>query len=516
MMKKFFMLLAVTLLFTFSYTVYAETAYPTEASVIVDGKKVNFCAYNLYGSNYFMLREVAMSLVGTEKQFDVEWSDYRGISLYADKSYQSAGTEFLQSADGEKDALFSVPDINLGGDAYEKNSLTLVGYNIAGSNYFKIRDIARIFDFYVGYSDGYITIDTSRPYEFETPYEPSGEVIGMAHESDLPLFINEMPIISYYSAADAAYSAEQIVRLREYPRMNSVYVSAEDMDNYGFDKAYDGNDIYLTRNKDKQFGIIDGETINSLPSDIEPVYKSDFSVYLDGEEVRSVFINGKPYISVCELLKYGSISENIDNNAFDDLYDTRINIDFLEYELEAEFDDASEAITVNADMNLIGNKGTLYYNKNRSLMKYKIYSGLNDENYYWCIGGRDNENRLDGYGIRKCSYRNVGGVGVAVQRYSEFSRGLFEGGSLADGISYSQRHIEYGEGEIPGTRTEGARINGYKRESEIDSDFRFGYCMVCEGTIENGEYCGYYCRYDDTGKLIFEGNYADYINQEIN
>ena len=44
-----------------------------------DGKEVQFEAYNINGSNYFKLRDVAYAMNGTSKQFDVRWNS--GISI---------------------------------------------------------------------------------------------------------------------------------------------------------------------------------------------------------------------------------------------------------------------------------------------------------------------------------------------------------------------------------------------------------------------------------------------------
>ncbi len=521
-MKKIFMLSVVTLLFIFPYTAYAETAYPTEASVIVDGKTVNFCAYNLYGSNYFMLREVAMSLRETGKQFNVKWSDYKGISLYSDKPYESAGTEFLQSADGEKNALFSVPDINyIGGDAYEEKSLTLVGYNIADSNYFKIRDIARIFNFYVGYSDGYITIDTSRPYEFETPYEPSGEMIGMAHEADLPLFINEMPIVSYYAPCETAYSAEQLERIRENPRLNGVYVSARDLEQYGFDTQIYEDAVWLTRNKDKKFGMLDGEIVNAPPTGVSEVFASDIKVYLDGADTRNVTINGEPYISAAELIKYGDVSKTY-GDFYYRLFSNKVNIDFLRKDLTEKFEanpigtavELNDRSVLEAEFPDVILPDASYKcdgtsEKKADMWKYEYTEESSGRSGTRYIGGMLND-RENGMGIKEEYQIPMSGNSMQARQAGGYDRGEFVDGKLVDGV-----RIWTSAAYPPHYRYEGAMMNGYHRvcNDSVGKEFRFGYRVEREGTIENGEYCGYYRAYDDSGALVFEGDYADYVKE---
>ena len=330
-MKKLIGILIAAFALTCGLSAHAETAQPSEAVVTVNGWETDFCAYNLYGSNYFMLRDVAAALSGTDKQFNVGWAN-NAVSLTSKTEYERIGTEFLQNADNSADALFSVPAITLDG-----TEITLVGYNINGSNYFKIRDIARIFDFNIGYEYGHISIDTAKQYAPEMPYE-SGSVIGMAHEADLALFINEMPIVSYYTAVDTAYNETQLARINENPRLNGVYVSARDLENYGFD-VYLDDAIWLTRNKDKKFGMLDGEIINSAPTGISEVYASDTKVYLDGVNTRNIMINGEPYISAAELLKYGEMDAVKDavNQLYKSKYDESVSIEFLKPQLEAEY-----------------------------------------------------------------------------------------------------------------------------------------------------------------------------------
>jgi len=51
-------------------------AVPTASAVVVDGVNTSFDAYNIEGSNYFKLRDIAYVLSGTEKQFEVGWDSH--------------------------------------------------------------------------------------------------------------------------------------------------------------------------------------------------------------------------------------------------------------------------------------------------------------------------------------------------------------------------------------------------------------------------------------------------------
>ena len=535
MKKMFSILIVIILTFTAPYMVSAfsesEPAYPSEADVILNGKTIRFCSYILHGSNYFMLRDIAMALSDTEKQFHVSWNHGK-IQLAIQTAYQPAGTEFTQSVSAEQNGVFSVPSVSLG-----NQEITLVGYNINGSNYFKIRDIARIFDFNVSYADGHIVIDTAKQFIPEEPYKPSAGVIGTAHEANFALFINEMPILSYYSTCDTAYNTDQADRLRANPRLNGVYVNAEDLDNYGFEKVYDKNNIYLTRSFDKQFGILDGEIINSKPCRADDVYISDKKVYLDGTAIKSIMIAGKPYIAASELLMYGAISDlNNPPGGLISNFDTRICIDFLKTDLYKKYvsADDEENIPINsgnaADFgfagksNFFGQESKFSYKKSVEIGKLLVTYPYDDISY---IGGF-NGYRYDGKGIYCLKHDwSSSGPGIAPGRYYVIERGIFQDGTLYDGINYTQGYGIVGGTNVihSGMRIEGAMKNGYRREaitlplnimhSETDKNFRFGYRILCEGEVKDGKYSGYYRKYDENGTLIFEGNYADFLSESL-
>jgi len=138
-------------------------AKPTSSAVYVDGKKMAFEAYNINGSNYFKLRDIAMAITGTSRQFDVSWdSKNNAIKIIADCAYTPNGTELKKSADSAaKTAVETTSKVFLGDDL-----LDLSAYNIDGSNYFMLRDIGKTMHFNVTWDGGNnaILIDTSSDY----------------------------------------------------------------------------------------------------------------------------------------------------------------------------------------------------------------------------------------------------------------------------------------------------------------------------------------------------------------
>ena len=149
------------------------TANPTTSKVYVDGKEVAFEAYNINGSNYFKLRDVAFNLRGTEKQFEVVWDStvkidigeksYNGaINMITKKPYTTVGSE-MKKGDGEvKQAKLNTYPIMMNG--YVVN---LTAYNINGNNFFNLRDLANKFDFNVSWDStlNAIVVNTAESYD---------------------------------------------------------------------------------------------------------------------------------------------------------------------------------------------------------------------------------------------------------------------------------------------------------------------------------------------------------------
>ena len=119
------------------------TATPTTSKVLVNGDNTAFDAYTINDNNYFKLRDIAYALNGSGKQFDVTWDGvYDVIKLISNKSYTSVGGEMESKKIQIMQAKPTASKIPLDG-----RDVTLTAYNIAGNNYFKLRDIGQAFDF---------------------------------------------------------------------------------------------------------------------------------------------------------------------------------------------------------------------------------------------------------------------------------------------------------------------------------------------------------------------------------
>lgn len=138
-------------------------AQPTNSSVIINGKTVPFEAYTIDNRTYFKLRDLAMALKGSEKQFEVSWDGTRNaINLLTDKPYTVTGGELTLSANtSNKNAVLSTAKVYING-----TEAKLMAYVIDGLTYFKLRDVGTAVNFGISWdgSANTISIDTASGY----------------------------------------------------------------------------------------------------------------------------------------------------------------------------------------------------------------------------------------------------------------------------------------------------------------------------------------------------------------
>lgn len=141
-------------------------AWPTAAAVIINGNKVPFEAYTIDNRTYFKLRDLAMALNGSPKQFEVSWDGTRNaINLLTNQPYTVNGGELTAAAATSiKSAILSTAGIYLNGE-----EVALTAYVIDGRTYFKLRDLGAAINFGVGWDGAAnaINIDTAANYVAE-------------------------------------------------------------------------------------------------------------------------------------------------------------------------------------------------------------------------------------------------------------------------------------------------------------------------------------------------------------
>jgi len=141
-------------------------AWPTAASVIINGNKVPFEAYTIDNRTYFKLRDLAMALNGSPKQFEVSWDGTRNaINLLTNQPYTVNGGELAAAAAASnKSAQLSTAGIYLDGE-----EVALTAYVIEGRTYFKLQDLGAAINFGVKWDGAAntINIDTAADYAAE-------------------------------------------------------------------------------------------------------------------------------------------------------------------------------------------------------------------------------------------------------------------------------------------------------------------------------------------------------------
>lgn len=138
------------------------TANPTNDSLTSDGALQNPTVYKINGNNYFKIRDLAAILNGTPKQFSVGYdAALKSVTVTTGNGYEKQDSDLAGApAGGGKTATISNDAIYIDGQKVEAEV-----YKIDGNNYFKLRDLGKALDFYVGWTaERGVYIETANPY----------------------------------------------------------------------------------------------------------------------------------------------------------------------------------------------------------------------------------------------------------------------------------------------------------------------------------------------------------------
>lgn len=139
------------------------TARFNNSRLLVNGSLKELEAYNISGSNYFKLRDIAAVVSGTEKQFCVAWnSKEQLINLLPGMPYDAMEGDLSKGDGTDKSCTLSDSKLMVDGKV-----VSFTAYNINGNNYFKLRDLCKMFNIGVTWDSetSTIGIDTSVSYE---------------------------------------------------------------------------------------------------------------------------------------------------------------------------------------------------------------------------------------------------------------------------------------------------------------------------------------------------------------
>lgn len=125
-----------------------DVVVPTSQTLTVNGENVSGAEiYNINGSNYFKLRDIAALLTGTGSQFSIDYdASARLITVTTGAAYAPDGSELAAGTDKSATAVRSAQSLKIDG-----TSSSLTAFNIGGNNYFGLRDLGQTLGFNVDY-----------------------------------------------------------------------------------------------------------------------------------------------------------------------------------------------------------------------------------------------------------------------------------------------------------------------------------------------------------------------------
>ena len=152
--KSFAALLAAVLLLTLlAPMARAANVCLSRQALKVNGVSVQCTAYNIDGSNYFKLRDLAMLLTDTGSRFSVDYDEAKkAVKIVTGQAYTPIGGELAAGEDLSATAQPTRQRIFI--DGVERTDLSV--YNIGGeqgSNYFKLRELGDALGFRVSYDE---------------------------------------------------------------------------------------------------------------------------------------------------------------------------------------------------------------------------------------------------------------------------------------------------------------------------------------------------------------------------
>ena len=151
----------------------------------VDGIDADCDKYNIDGSNYFKLRDLAQLLSKTNSRFSVAFdAQSNAVTIVSGKEYIPVGGELERGQDQSRTAAVSKQSVLINGEATDRLSI----YNIGGNNYFKLRDLGDALGFTVDYyadSNTAIVLSKGSTIVYQNAFEKLLEDVNEKRRADM-------------------------------------------------------------------------------------------------------------------------------------------------------------------------------------------------------------------------------------------------------------------------------------------------------------------------------------------
>lgn len=123
----------------------------TDSKTYFNGEETTLYGFNIAGSNYYGLRDIAKQLSGTASQFDVTWNkQLNAVEIITGRAYtpEASDSSVYYSRSNKYIASLSTSKLLVDGQQQQ-----ITAYTIGGSNYFRLRDLSGKVPFDVEYDN---------------------------------------------------------------------------------------------------------------------------------------------------------------------------------------------------------------------------------------------------------------------------------------------------------------------------------------------------------------------------
>ena len=228
-------------------------ATPVEYTLSVDDKGVSLWAYEIDGGVYFKLRDIAMALRGTEKQFDVLWiPENKEVDLSAGDAYTPVGGELSRPEHaGNPTAWYTDCSIRSG-----SGWGNILAYLVEDTHYVKLSDLAAVIKFASGYDREKHTaqIDTSPEIGLAEETDAVFDNITLSNSGNSYSLDENGNVILYYKNSEIKLKAPLVLKPAE-----SDDATGQGVDDAGF---------YISEERTAiAYGGLDGDPVYVVTSD---------------------------------------------------------------------------------------------------------------------------------------------------------------------------------------------------------------------------------------------------------